>query len=227
MIFYINSTKILKSFHQKKADQILENEVKIDSYEDSINKFLIKLSGKALSGEDNNRISQLLLAIGDYERIGDHTAHILKIAQQLNESNSKLSDKAIEELKVIVNAVSEIFIMSFDAYKNDNVLLAQQVEPLEVVIKKIIRQVKADHIQRLKDGECATDVSFMFSDLLADFRRIAAHCGNVAISVIQLKDSTLGKHAYNHRNKDEDIEFINKYKDYKSKFSVSNQKLNI
>ena len=224
---YIYSTKMLKSFHQKKADQILENEVKIDTFEDSINKFLIKLSGKALSGEDNNRISQLLLAIGDYERIGDHTAHILKIAQQLNESKSKLSDKAIEELKVIVNAVSEIFAMSFEAYKNDNILLAQQVEPLEVVIKKIIRQVKADHIQRLKDGECTTEVSFMFSDLLADFRRIAAHCGNIAISVIQLKDSTLGKHAYNHRNKDEDTEYINKYKDYKSKFSVSNQKLNV
>ena len=224
---YVYSTKMLKSFHQKKADQIMENEVKIDSYEDAINKFLIKLSGKALSGEDNNRISQLLLAIGDYERIGDHTAHILKIAQQLNESKSKLSDKAVEELKVIVNAVSEIFAMSFEAYKTDNITLAQQVEPLEVVIKKIIRQVKADHIQRLKDGDCTAEVSFMFSDLLADFRRIAAHCGNIAISVIQLKDSTLGKHAYNHRNKDEDTEYINKYKDYKSKFSVSAEKLKV
>ncbi|MBQ7450402.1 Na/Pi cotransporter family protein [bacterium] len=223
---YVYSTKMLKSFHQKKADQITENEMKIDTYEDLINKFLIKLSGKELTGEDNNRVSQLLLAIGDYERIGDHTAHILKIAQQLNESQSKLSDKAIEELKVIVNAVSEIFSVSFEAYKNDNVKLAQEVEPLEVVIKKIIRTVKADHIQRLKDGECTAEVGFMFSDLLADFRRIAAHCGNIAISVIQLKDSTLGKHAYNHRNKDEDEVYINKYKNYKSKFFVSKPKIN-
>ena len=116
---YVFSTKMLKSFHQKKADQITENEVKIDTYEDIINKFLIKLSGKELTGEDNNRVSQLLLAIGDYERIGDHTAHILKIAQQLNESQSKLSEKAVEELKVIVNAVQEIFSMSFEAYKTE------------------------------------------------------------------------------------------------------------
>ena len=224
---YVYSTKMLKSFHQKMADQIIENESKIDTYEDVINKFLIKLSGKALSGEDNNRISQLLLAIGDYERIGDHTAHILKISQQLNEMENKLSEKAIEELKVIVNAVSEVFTIAFEAYKNDNILLAQEVEPLEVVIKKIIRKVKDDHIQRLKDGECNAEVSFLFADLLADFRRIAAHCGNIAISVIQLKDSTLGKHAYNHRNKDEDAEYINKYKNYKSKFSVSKQKVEV
>ena len=224
---YIFSTKMLKSFHQKKADQIVDNETKIDNYEDKLNTFLIKLSGKELTGEDNNRISQLLLAIGDYERIGDHTAHILKIAQQLNETENKLSEKAVEELKVIVNAVSEIYETSFEAYRTDNVMLAQEVEPLEAVIKKIIRKVKASHIQRLKDGQCTAEVSFMFSDLLADLRRIAAHCGNIAISVIQLKDSKLGKHAYNHRNKDDDEEFINKYKDYKSKFSVSKSKANV
>ena len=223
---YIYSTKMLKSFHQKKADQITENETQIDNYEDKLNTFLIKLSGKELTGEDNNRISQLLLAIGDYERIGDHTAHILKIANQLYEAENKLSDKAIEELKVIVNAVSEIFSVSFEAYKTDNVELAQEVEPMEAVIKKVIRNVKASHIQRLKEGQCTAEVSFMFSDLLADLRRIAAHCGNIAISVIQLKDSKLGKHEYNHRNKDEDEEFINKYKNYKSKFSVSKQKIN-
>ncbi|MCR4880802.1 MAG: Na/Pi cotransporter family protein [bacterium] len=217
---YINSTKMLKSYHKKKAEQIEENEGKIDLYEDKLSKFLLKLSGRQLSIEDSNRISQLLLAVGDYERIGDHTSHILKIAEKINESESKLSEKAIEELKVIVNAVSEMFEVTFEAYKTDNVRLAQEAEPLEAVIKKIIRKVKNAHIQRLKDGECTPELSFMFSDLLADLRRIAAHCGNVAISVIQQKDISLGKHEYNHRDKDEDEEYITKYQDYKSRFAV-------
>lgn len=218
------STKMLKSFHQKKADQILENEIKIDTYEDKLNLFLLKLAGKELTEEDNNRISQLLLAIGDYERIGDHTSHILKIAAKLNETKVKLSDVAIEELKVIVHAVSEIFDVSFEAYKTDNEQLAQTVEPLEAVIKKLIRKVKNNHIQRLKDGDCTMETGFMFNDLLNDLRRIAAHCGNIAMSVIQLKDSSISKHEYNHRNKDEDEDFISKYQDYKSKFSVSKLK---
>lgn len=221
---FINSTKMLKSFHKKKAEQIAANEIKIDMYEDKLNAFMIKLSGKELSEEDNARISQLMLTIGDYERIGDHASYMLKIAEKLKENEMKLSEQAIEELKVIVHAVSEIFMMSLEAYKTDNVQLAQEVEPLEAVIKKIIRKVKNRHIQRLKDGLCTPEVSFLFSDLLTDLRRIAAHCGNIATSVIQLQDSTIDKHEYNHRNKDEDMVFVSRYQDYKSRYSVSRHK---
>ena len=221
---FINATKMLKSYHYKKAEQIKNNEIKIDTYEDKIDAFLLKLSAKELTEEDNNRISQLLLAIGDYERIGDHASYILKIAEKLKEMDKKLSDEAVEELKVIVHAVSEIFMMSFEAYKTDNIQLAQEVEPLEAVIKKIIRKVKNRHIQRLKDGLCTPEISFMFSDLLNDFRRIAAHCGNIATSVIQLFDKSIDKHEYNHRNKDEDLQFVSKYEDYKSRYSVSKHK---
>ena len=221
---FINSTKMLKSYHHKKAEQIKNNEIKIDTFEDKLGAFLIKLSGKELSEEDNDKISQLLLTIGDYERIGDHASYILKIAEKLKESEKKLSPDAVEELKVIVHAVSEIFMMSFEAYKTDNLQIAQEVEPLEAVIKKIIRKVKNRHIQRLKEGLCTAEVSFMFSDLLNDLRRIAAHCGNIATCVIQLHDKTLDKHEYNHRNKDEDLQFVSKYEDYKSRYSVSRHK---
>lgn len=221
---FINSTKMLKSYHAKKAEQINANEVKIDMFEDKLNAFMLKLSAKELTEEDNARISQLLLAIGDYERMGDHATYILKIAEKLKDSEKKLSPEAVEELKVIVHAVSEIFAVSFEAYKTDNIQLAQEVDPLEAVIKKIIRKVKNRHIQRLKDGLCTAELSFLFSDLLNDLRRIAAHCGNIATSVIQLHDQTIDKHEYNHRNKDEDIEFISKYENYKSRYSVSKHK---
>ncbi len=221
---FINSTKMLKSYHKKKAEQISTNEIKIDTYEDKLNAFMLKLSAKELTEEDNARISQILLAIGDYERMGDHATYILKIAEKLKESDKKLSPEAVEELKVIVHAVSEIFTVAFEAYKTDNLQLAQEAEPLEAVIKRIIRKVKNRHIQRLKDGLCTAELSFMFSDLLNDLRRIAAHCGNIATSVIQLHDQTIDKHEYNHRNKDEDLEFINKYENYKSRYSVSKHK---
>ncbi|MBR6099381.1 Na/Pi cotransporter family protein [bacterium] len=217
---YISSSKMLKSYHHKKADQINENETTIDKYEDKLGAFLLKLSGKDLNEEDSNKISHILLAIGDIERMGDHCVHILKVAEKLKDMEKKLSPEAIEELKIIVNAVSEIFDMSFQAYKNDDMELAQKVEPLEAVIKKGVRRAKNNHIQRLKDGQCCAEVSFLFSDLLNDFRRIAAHAGNIATSVIQLYDTTLDKHEYNHRNKDEDLEFKTRYKDYKSRYRV-------
>ena len=100
---------MLKSYHKKRAEQINANEIKIDMYEDKLNSFMIKLSGKELTEEDNARISQLMLVIGDFERMGDHATYILKIAETLKNTEKKLSSDAIEELKVIVHAVSEIF----------------------------------------------------------------------------------------------------------------------
>lgn len=221
---FVNSTKMLKSYHKKKAEQISANEVKIDMYEDKLNSFMLKLSAKDLTEEDSNKISQLMLVIGDYERIGDHANYMLQIAEKLKDSEKKLSNDAVGELKVIIHAVSEIFKVSFDAYKTDNLQAAQEVEALEAVIKKNIRRAKNNHIQRLKDGLCTPEVSFLFSDLLTDLRRIAAHCGNIATSVIQLQDTSIDKHEYNHRNKGEDQEFVSKYENYKSRYSVSKHK---
>ena len=223
---FIYASKMLKSYHQKKAEQIVENETKIDTYEDKLGSFLLKLSGKELTEEDNNKISQILLTIGEYERIGDHASNILKVAEKFRESEKKLSDEAIGELKIIVNAVSEILSMSIEAYKTENLELAMKVEPLEAVIKKGVRRAKNNHIQRLKEGQCSAEVSFLFSDLLNDLRRIAAHCGNIATSVIQLYDSAFDKHEYSHRNKEEDEEFTNRYKDYKSRYRVRKKEQN-
>ena len=43
-------------------------------------------------------------------------------------------------------------------------------------------------------------------------------------NLIGLEDKTLDKHEYNHRNKDEDLQFVSKYEDYKSRYSVSRHK---
>lgn len=219
---FISATKLLKSFHQREAEHIAENELKIDMYEDKLDSFLLKLSGKQLSDEDSNKITQLLLTIGDYERIGDHASYILKIAENMNEKNQHFSAEAIEELKVIVNSVLKIFEITLEVFTTDNLELAQEIEPLEQVIKRNIRKVKNRHVKRLKDGLCTVDVSFMFSDLMNDLRRIAAHCSNIATCAIQIKDSSMEKHEYSHNTKSaENIEFTSKYENYKSIYSVS------
>lgn len=217
---FINASKMLKSYKERMAEEITENEEKIDFYEDKIGAFLVKLSSKELSEDEGNKISQLLLTIGEFERIGDHATSILKVAQKFVDSDKKLSDEAINELKTIVNAVEEIFNTAFEVYKTDNIALARKVEPLDAVIKKGVRRAKNNHIQRLKEGLCSVETGFMFSDLLTDLRRISAHCSNIATSVVQLFDTTFNKHKYSHRNKDEDLEFKTKYQDYKTKFKV-------
>ncbi len=217
---FVNAVKMLKTYRNRIAEKIEENEIQIDSYEDKLSSFLVKLSSKDLTEENGNKISQLLLSVGEFERIGDHASNILKIAQKFNELEHKLSTEAVNELKTIVNAVEEIYYMAFDIYKTDNLELAAKVEPLDEVIKKGVRRAKNNHIQRLKDGLCSIDTGFLYSDLLTDLRRISAHCSNISTGVMQLYNAAFDKHEYSHRNKDEDLDFKIKYLDYKSRYRI-------
>ncbi|MBQ3819167.1 Na/Pi cotransporter family protein, partial [bacterium] len=73
---FMNAAKMLKTFRPRMADEINENEVIIDSYEYQLDSFLIKLSNRELTQEDGNKISQLVMAISEFERIGDHASNI-------------------------------------------------------------------------------------------------------------------------------------------------------
>ncbi len=219
-----NSTKMLKTYRQRMVQEINDNELIVDSYEDKINSFLLKLSGNVLEEDENEKISQMLLTIGEFERIGDYSTSIVKISEKLSNEEKSFSQGAIEELKIIVHAVNEIFLTTLAAYENSDLELAQKIEPLEAVIKKSVRRAKNNHIQRLQKGECNIETSFMFSDILNSLRRISAHSSNIAMSVIQLYDKTFEKHEYNHRNKEEDAEFKMRYQDYKSRYKVSKLK---
>ena len=95
-----------------------------------------------------------MLAIGDYERMGDHATYILKIAEKLKDSEKKLSQTAVDELKVIVHAVSEIFLMSFEAYKTDNV----QYDPNESFIGKLSDMLKKRGIKTNSPNEAGNGV---------------------------------------------------------------------
>lgn len=218
---FIYSTKLLKNFHQRKADDIAETEPEIDMYEDKLGSFLLKLSCRHVSDEVSNKITQLLLAISDFERIGDHSAFIAGVAQKLKDKGLRFSPEAISEIKIIVNAVTEILTTTIMCFENDDTEKAKGIEPLESVIKHNIRSAKNNHIIRLKEGKCTIDLGFLFMDLMNDLRRITAHCANIATCAIQIKAACMEKHEYNKRIKyQHNEEFQNKYRDYNSIYSI-------
>ena len=56
--------------------------------------------------------------------------------------------------------------------------------------------MKLRHIRRLQSGTCTLEVGFVFNDLITDFERVAAHCSNVALAVLELRYEDLQFHDY-------------------------------
>ena len=217
----IYATKLLKRFESKKAEVVGINEEKIDKYEDKLENFLIKVSGRDLTEELSASVGRLLLNIGDFERIGDHASSILHIAERMNEKELRFSEAAVADIRIIVYAVLDVMRMTKTAYENSDNVLALDVEPLEQVVDRLIRKAKKRHIKRLQDGKCTVELDIMLTDLFNDLERISDHCSNIATSILQAQDTSVDRHELINRLRSADnTAFSQKYDEFKAKYPL-------
>ena len=201
--------------------EVQEIEGAIDKYEDKIGSYLIKIAETSLSTNESKTVSELLHCIGDIERISDHALNIAEAAKEIHDKKIKFSEKALEDIKVITAAVNEILELSIISLTEENMEKAAMIEPLEQVIDRLKRKIKAGHIDRLRQGDCTVEMGFVLSDLLTNYERISDHCSNIGVCMIEINNDTFETHEYlSHIKSGEGTEFVEMYENYKLKYSL-------
>ncbi len=218
------SIGLLTEFDSADASYIAKAEKNIDKYEDKIGTYLVELSSQNLSHEESKETSELLHCIGDFERMGDHALNIMQTAEEIKEKNIEFSPDAKKEVEVMSSAVKDIVNLAVHAFEEKDIELATRVEPLEQVVDKLKLTLKSNHIERLQRGECTTNMGFVFSDIITNFERIADHCSNIAVSLIQSEKEGIEAHEYLHNIKHDNFAFDNLYDAYKKKYNVKKVK---
>lgn len=212
---------LLKEYDEETGKEIIENENRVDEYEDKIGTYLLQLNSQNLTDRDSKEISLLLHCIGDIERISDHAVNTLEAAEELNRKNLVFSEKAAEELRIYIAAITEIVRLAFSAFETGDITEAKTVEPLEEVIDNLRNEIKKHHIKRLRKGKCTIESGFILSDLLTNFERIADHCSNIAVCLIQIQDGSFETHEYmNELKKTEDAFFLEKFTAFTQKYAL-------
>ena len=216
-----SAVSLLDRYDEKTAKLVEEMEDKIDRYEDELGTYLVKLSKKEVNDNDLKKISKILHTINDFERIGDHASNILDTAKEMHEKKITFSTEAKEELENLNDAISEILSITVKSFKNDDIELAEIVEPLEEVIDEIIDHVKSHHIDRLTKGECTIELGFILSDMLTNYERISDHCSNIAVAVIEAQREMFDAHEYlNNVKKNGEGKYYEYFEKYKKQYSV-------
>ena len=215
------SMGMFEHFSEKTAEQINETEERLDSYEDKLGTYLVRLSAEALSQHDSQVVSKMLHAIGDFERLGDHALNLLRSAREMHDKEIVFTAPAQQELGVLTAAIREILRLTCDAYKSSDTAIAARVEPLEQVIDGLISRIRGNHINRLRSGECSIESGFILSDVLTNYERISDHCSNVAVAVIEVEQNSFDTHKYLNGVKFGNHEFNVYYDDYSRQFSLS------
>ncbi len=192
----IDSMRLLDDYTPALFDKVQATEDLVDQFEDKLGTYLVKLTALELTVEQSERVSKYLHALSDFERISDHAVNISENAQEKNDKRVRFSADAEHELHVLNRAIEEILSMSIKSFIDDDISTAYRVEPLEERIDVLCDEMKLRHVDRLQRGECSLEHGFLFNDLLTNFERVADHCSNIAIALIELHAHEYDTHTY-------------------------------
>ena len=218
----IRSMELLDTFSQEKYDKIQRREDKVDRYEDKLGTYLVKITQQELTSGQNKEVSKLLHTISDFERISDHAVNISQAAAELFNEKLRFSDCAVEDVELMSLIMKEIVGNVIDAFEQNKVEYAYKTEPLEELVDIYCDEMKMNHVKRVQKGECTLHQGFIFNDLLTDFERIADHCSNVAVAIIELELNVFDTHEYLiNLKKDNGTNFDKYFEEYKEMFPLS------
>lgn len=190
------ATYNLFAYDKKTAAEVEQMESLVDRYDDEISGYLVKLSSRNLSEQDSRRLNMLQHSVGDLERIGDHAMNLVDCAKSMNKKEQSFSDKATEELQVFSQAVRDIVSASVSVFASEDEQAARLIEPFEEAIDILQKDMKKRHMKRLRKGKCTAEMGFVLSDITNNFERIADHCSNLAINIMQLREDDTHAHEY-------------------------------
>ena len=212
------SELLFAEYDEEKINDVIALERLVDKYEDGLGTYLVKLSANELGHKDAQTVSTLLHAISDLERISDHARHIAICVKEMHDKEIMLSDQALEELKVMCDAVGTTMDFTVTALRDQDLYAAYEVEPLEEVVDQIHTKLKSRHVKRLQAGKCTIELGFIFTDILTALERISDHCSNVAVCMVQVNDDNFETHEYLRTIKTSGDEFDNEVSKFQQQF---------
>ena len=212
---------LLEKYDAKTADEIREIESRVDSMEDALGSYLVKVASCSMNESDSKQINMLLRIISDYERISDHAVNIVESAEELRDKKCSFSQEAKQELAVACEAITEVLCTTKNAFAQNSVEQAAQVEPIEQVVDDLIAKIKLNHVIRLQKGECTIELGFVLTDLMISYERVSDHCSNVASCIIEISEyGAMDMHKYLASVRHGSESFEHMYQNYSQKYKL-------
>lgn len=193
---FAGALQLLNHYTDEDFAEVERMEGVIDRYEDILGTYLVKLTGRELTSRQSADVSKFLHTLSDFERISDHALNVAEAAQELKSKDITFSGDAQHELSVLTAALREILHNAIRAFIMEDLELAKRVEPLEELIDALCDEMKLHHVDRLQKGTCTLLQGFVFNDLLTNYERVADHCSNIAVAMIELEADSFDTHEY-------------------------------
>ncbi|MCP8994082.1 Na/Pi cotransporter family protein [Streptococcus sp. CF9-1] len=170
--------------NEKVAEKGHKTEEAINTIDEKLTRYLISLSGEALSQKESEVLTNILDSSRDLERIGDHAEALINLNDYLQRKNVQFSEAALEELAEIYLKTSDFVKDALESVENNDLEKAQALVERHEDINNMERVLRKTHIKRLNNGECSPQAGVNFIDIISHYTRVSDHAMNLAEKVL-------------------------------------------
>lgn len=174
---------VICTLDYSQIEKFRQNENELNFLNKEIARFVVKLSKLEMNDADHNYLATTFHTITDLERVGDYAENIIEYADKLKESDQKFSDVAISEVRNLQSRINDLFQKVMKAYVNSDADSLDEANVIEDEIDDITETMGANHIERLRAGDCTPDVGAQYLSLASNSERVADHFINVGKSI--------------------------------------------
>ena len=132
-----------------------------------------------MTKQEAAQIPLLLHCTNDAERIGDHTAIIRNIINEMQENELRFSPDAEKEYDILHDKLTEIAELSAEMLTKCTTEHLQKSAVLHSDIDRLLNQFESEHVARINSGNCSPQVGILYLELLSEIRKIARHLLNI------------------------------------------------
>ena len=176
--------KQLEEYSASRREEIAAEEMQVDQLTDNLSRYLVELLPHLQSEDHISVLNQYYKLSTEFERLGDQAVNIADIAAKLSENNTDFSETFKKEIAVLQQLVQDILNDAEKAFTEESEKAASAIEPKVHVVTDLINEMTQNHFSRMSAGECSMLADAVFSNLMAEYKRIAGTCSNTGMAVL-------------------------------------------
>ena len=188
--------KQIDSYSKELNDEINEEERQVDRLTDHVSRYLVELLPHLQTEQHSAILNQYYKQSTEFERLGDQAVKIADIAAKLSENNTTFSETCKGELRVLRGLIREILDDAEKAFSDSEEAAASRIEPKVHVVTDLINEMTRNHFSRMSAGECSLLADATFSNLMAEYKRIAGICSNTGMATLVRIHPELASHEH-------------------------------
>ena len=176
--------KQLEEYSAQRQEKIVSEEMQVDRLTDNLSRYLVELLPHVQGDYHISVLNQYYKLSTEFERLGDQAVNVADIAKKLSENNTGFSDTCKKEIAVLQDLIQDLLNDAEKAFSERSEKAASVIEPKVHVVSDLINEMTQNHFNRMSAGRCSLLADAVFSNLMAEYKRIAGTCSNTGMATL-------------------------------------------